>query len=57
MYAIRSYYAFVVPLGLSWGREKFDITALYGLYVPTGTLVDHEGVITSYSIHYTKLYE
>jgi len=27
---------FVVPLGLSWGREKFDITALYGLYVPTG---------------------
>lgn len=27
---------FVVPLGLSWGLTKFDITTMYGLYVPTG---------------------
>jgi len=27
---------FVVPLGLSWGLEKVDLTLLYGFYAPTG---------------------
>jgi hypothetical protein len=26
----------VVPLGLSWGKEKFDLTTLYAFYAPTG---------------------
>jgi hypothetical protein len=26
----------VVPLGLSWGLDKFDFTFLYGLAIPTG---------------------
>jgi len=27
---------YVVPLGLSWGLEKVDLTVLYGFYAPTG---------------------
>ena len=27
---------YVVPLGLSWGLEKLDLTLLYGFYAPTG---------------------
>ena len=27
---------FVAPVGLSWGFEKFDVTAMYGFYAPTG---------------------
>ena len=27
---------FVAPLGLSWGKDKFDFTFLYGFYAPTG---------------------
>jgi hypothetical protein len=27
---------FVVPMGLSWGLDKFDFTFLYGLAIPTG---------------------
>lgn len=27
---------FVAPLGLSWGLERFDITAFYAFYAPTG---------------------
>ncbi|UCG89235.1 MAG: transporter [Gemmatimonadota bacterium] len=27
---------FVMPLGLSWGQEKFDATLLYGFHAPTG---------------------
>jgi len=27
---------YVAPVGLSWGFEKFDVTAFYGFYAPTG---------------------
>lgn len=27
---------FVTPLGLSWGWEKYDLTAMYSFYAPTG---------------------
>jgi hypothetical protein len=27
---------FVVPVGLSWGREQYDVTLTYGFYAPTG---------------------
>jgi len=27
---------YVAPVGLSWGLEKFDVTAFYGFYAPTG---------------------
>lgn len=27
---------FVTPLGLSWGWERYDITAMYSFYAPTG---------------------
>lgn len=27
---------YVVPLGLSWGLERLDLTVLYGFYAPTG---------------------
>ena len=45
MYAIRSYYAGVGPWGIEYRVDRLN--ALVALLV----------VITSYSIHYTKLYE
>ena len=52
MYAIRSYYEQgKVVIGENGER--------IGVVMPDGSVVDENGniVITSYSIHYTKLYE
>ncbi len=27
---------FIVPVGLSWSREKYEFTFMYGIYTPTG---------------------
>ena len=56
MYAIRSYYD--MPFGTYQGNSKEALTSAIRIMKETAAdAVKLEGVITSYSIHYTKLYE
>ena len=71
MYAIRSYYELVLAtvkgdvhdigkniVGVVLGCNNYEVIDL-GVMVPAAKILEtaREVVITSYSIHYTKLYE
>ena len=57
MYAIRSYYATVHRYSIEKGKLKIDFEKAkrYGFSLKNMTYLGN--VITSYSIHYTKLYD
>ena len=60
MYAIRSYYALVATEDVRfYNHSGVDLRGLIRVVkgIITGDSSSGGGVITSYSIHYTKLYE
>ena len=57
MYAIRSYYELRGRLMPPPGNPQPDQNEVDGLVSWLEESIDAGGVITSYSIHYTKLYE
>ena len=59
MYAIRSYYAQMIAVSTTCMAEVIgdDLNAFIGNAKKEGHIEQDFPVITSYSIHYTKLYE
>ena len=56
MYAIRSYYAYEMVLRYAHLAPEHLADAAARIEKPLETVANHS-VITSYSIHYTKLYD